>query len=117
LGYDLGDRPPDQSLELTLYWQSLRELDQDYTVFVHLLDPATGQIVAQVDEGPQHGDDPTSLWVEGEVVADPHVLDLPAALPAGAYTLRVGLYLQDAGTYLWVNGEVGLLLAEIEVGP
>jgi len=73
-------------------------------VFIHLLD-ATGQIVAQHDGQPRNGAYPTSVWDAGEVVADEHVLDLPADLPTGAYRLRVGWYLPGTGDRLPVAGD------------
>ncbi len=109
LGYDVGALGAGQSLEVTLYWQSLAELDEDYLVFVHVLDEA-GSIVTQVDEGPQQGSYPTSLWAAGEIVADHHTLNLPGDLPAGDYRLRIGFYRQENGDFLAVNGEPHVLL-------
>jgi hypothetical protein len=40
-----------------------------------------------------------------EVVADEHVLDLPADLPAGRYRLRVGWYLPGSSGRLPVVGD------------
>ncbi len=97
LGYDMGRAERGRPLEVTLYWQSLAEVAVDYTVFVHLVDEATGQVVAQVDEGPRGGTYPTSWWVAGEVVMDAHILPLPTDLAPGRYALRVGLYLPDTG--------------------
>ncbi len=39
LGYEMGEARAGQPFSLTLYWQALREMEEDYTVFVHLLDP------------------------------------------------------------------------------
>lgn len=117
LGADLGAAQPGAPFEVTLYWQALAEMVEEYTVFVHLLDPATGQIVAQVDAGPRAGSYPTSWWAVGEVVRDTCVLALPPELPPGTYTLRVGLYIQETGEHLQVAGEEGLRLPDIWVGP
>jgi len=110
LGYDVGTLRAGQPLTVTLYWQSLAELDEDYLVFVHVLDE-TGAIVTQVDEGPQQGSYPTSLWMAGEVVVDHHALAMPDDIPARSdYHLRVGFYRQENGDYLAVNGNANLLL-------
>jgi len=101
LGYDTARQPGE--LAVTLHWRALRPPAQDYAVFVHLLD-AEGRIVAQHDGQPQNGAYPTSVWDTGEVVADEHVLDLPADLPAGSYRLRVGCYLPGSGDRLPVTG-------------
>jgi hypothetical protein len=109
LGYDVGILQAGQPLEVILHWQSLAELDEDYLVFVHVLDEA-GAIVTQVDEGPQQGGYPTSLWISGEVVADRHTLNLPGDLPADNFRLRVGFYRQENGDYLAVNGDTHVVL-------
>ncbi len=114
LGYDAGAAQAGQPLRLVLFWKTLSEMDTDYTVFVHVTERATGRVVAQVDEQPVHGGYPTSLWVRGEVVADEHTLNLPA-LPAGEYDLRVGLYVQDTGERLTVNGDTGFIFGTITV--
>ncbi len=101
LGYDTARQPG--KLAVTLHWRALQPPAKDYAVFVHLLD-AQGQILAQHDGQPQNGAYPTSVWDAGEVVADEHVLDLPADLPTGAYRLRVGWYLPGTGDRLPVVG-------------
>lgn len=107
LGYDLGPVRPGQPLPVTLYWQAVQETEEDYTVFIHLVDSQTGQIIAQVDEEPVHGTYPTSLWVTGEVVRDEHTLSLPS-VPPGTYTLQIGLYIPSTGARLTVDGAKGL---------
>jgi hypothetical protein len=105
LGYQLEpERPvPGQQATLTLYWQALTEMETSYTVFVHLLGP-DGGIAAQHDGTPVDGDYPTTLWVADEVVADPHVLQLPEDLAAGEWALKVGMYVARTGTRLAVAG-------------
>jgi hypothetical protein len=87
------------SLTVTLYWQQLGQAADDLTVFVHLTD-ASGQVVAQHDGQPAAGANPTSTWVNGEWLADRHMLLLPPGLPAGEYTLRAGLYDPATGARL-----------------
>jgi hypothetical protein len=89
LGADL--RMDRESLEVKLYWQPRGAIDQDYTVFVHLVAP-DGRLVSQHDAMPQGGALPTSAWMPGETVPDAHVLKLDPALPAGEYRVEVGLY-------------------------
>ncbi len=83
--------------KLTLYWQALDEMNERYSVFVHLLD-ATGNIAAQRDSEPQNGLAPTTSWLRGEVIVDDYALDVPRA--PGAYTLIVGLYQPATGARL-----------------
>ncbi len=94
IGYDA--RPSDaRAFALTLYWQGLATMEQDYTVFVHVLD-AQDQIIAQADHQPQRGNYPTSIWDAGEVVRDEVALTLPKETPAGRYRVLIGWY--DLGT-------------------
>ena len=68
----------------------------DLTVLVHLVD-AGGKMVAQADSRPAAGSRPTTGWRADEIIADRHVLTVPAIAP-GEYRLLVGLYLsRDAG--------------------
>ncbi len=96
-GYDLNQH--DGALDLTLYWSAKRPLAQSYKLFVHLLDPATGQVVAQSDGVPRAWTYPTDIWEPGEVVRDVVALPL-AGLAPGEYELRLGWYAADGGARL-----------------
>ncbi|MBM4466003.1 MAG: phospholipid carrier-dependent glycosyltransferase, partial [Chloroflexi bacterium] len=91
-GGDRGGVKPGDSLQVTLYWQSLAEVNQDYSVFVHLLDE-NELIVTQRDMYPGQGLYPTSLWAAGEAIANRYVLVLPeTAFTPNQAQLAVGLY-------------------------
>jgi hypothetical protein len=68
-----------------------------------LVDDA-GELAAQVDQIPLHGQYPTHLWQRGDVVKDVHRVRLPDGLPPGSYHLRLGLYLPQTGRRLDVVG-------------
>jgi hypothetical protein len=95
-GYTVANQqtgqPAGQQFPLTLYWSALDNMTVDYTRFVHLVDPASGQPMAQDDAMPRHNSYPTGQWLPGEVVADPLRLDL-SNVPEGEYQLVVGFYL------------------------
>ncbi len=105
-GYDLEQ---DDSLRLTLWWQALQSPAGDYTVFVHLFDPETEEILAQSDAMPRGGAYPTSWWQAGEVVSETVTLSL-AGVPSGRYRLAVGLY--DPTGRLLAIGADGRRLAD-----
>jgi hypothetical protein len=92
-GYDLSSEivTPGGMLVLTLYWEARETPSADYQVFVHLVG-AEPEPVAQGDSPPLAGDYPTGIWAAGEVIADPHVVALPADLPPGQYRFLVGMY-------------------------
>jgi hypothetical protein len=71
-GADLGPSPasPGGVIRVTLYWQTLAEMDVPYSVFVHLLD-VEGRVVAGHDGEPAFGARPTTGWVPGEYVDRP----------------------------------------------
>lgn len=113
LGYDIGPIQSGRPFTVTLYWYLLHEIQEDYTVFIHLVDPETGQMVTQIDEGPRSGIYPTSMWMAGEMVRDEHTLSLPA-VPSGTYTLRIGLYIPLTGQRL-IAGEADSVSVPVEV--
>ena len=82
----------EDSLQVTLVWESLAQLDRDYTRFVHLVPTAGNQPpAAQDDNLPVNGTYPVSQWQTYELIEDQIRLDL-AAIPAGDYQLIVGFY-------------------------
>ena len=68
----------------------------DYTQFVHLHDPALG-MAAQRDSQPLNGGNPTSSWVDGEVIVDEIPLQVSEEAAPGSYRLLFGLYDAQAG--------------------
>ena len=80
-----------QPVAVALAWQAVNETPLSYKVFVHVMN-ASGQLVASDDAIPAQWQRPTPGWAAGEFVLDAHTLTLAPDLPAGNYTLRVGLY-------------------------
>jgi hypothetical protein len=103
-GYDL--QPQADQLELLLYWQARQRPERSYKVFVHLVDPSTGSVVAQNDAVPRQWMYPTHWWESGEVVEDLIVLPLDG-IPSGRYLLRVGIYDPDTAIRLSAYSEDG----------
>ena len=106
LGHDLGrwQLRPGETLEISLTWQGLQRMDEDYTVFVHILDEEQ-RIWGQEDIGPVHGTYPTSQWKEGEIIEDIHTVRLSYEAPPGEYQIEVGLYLLSTMARLRVLDE------------
>ncbi len=79
-----------------LWWSVDQPVGVDYTTSVFLLDGG-GQLVAQNDGFPFNGERPTTTWSGGEVVYDPHPLDM-SALPSGRLQRqRAGLHVARSG--------------------
>jgi hypothetical protein len=91
----LDDEPipikPGAGLEVSLVWQADAEIDENHTVFVHLLHE-NGQLVAQHDGTPASGTRATTSWLAGELILDKHLLRLPAGVPPGSGQLIAGAY-------------------------
>lgn len=107
-GYDLSAEAarPGGTLDVALHWRVTGRLDDDYTVFLQLLD-AGGAIVGQGDSPPMGGDYPTSLWAPGEALMDHHRLRVRDDAPAGTCRIIVGLYNLATGQRLPVVGGDG----------
>jgi len=85
LGYNLS---PGSPVTLSLVWQSLAPLDQDYTVFVHILDDNTGQLVAQADRrAARRHVSHQPVAGRANIISDEYQFNLPP----GRYTAQVGL--------------------------
>lgn len=111
LDYEIA--PPTEvtpTLALTLTWQALEPVADDYTIFVHVLAEGDSR-VAQRDTRPCDAECPTNTWQPGEIIVDRYELSLaPGAaadspqVPPGPYRLAVGLYLPDTGDRAIVVG-------------
>jgi len=109
-GYDLSGRRlhPGETLTVTLYWEALARMAEDYTVFVHVIDLETWTIYGGSDAAPANWTRPTSSWEAGEVVADAHTLTLDPETPPGVYTVEVGVYrMPQPGTFERLNVVAG----------
>ncbi|MDV7390949.1 glycosyltransferase family 39 protein [Arthrospira platensis SPKY1] len=95
-GYELAPATarPGETVALTLTWQALADLTENYLVFVHLT-AGDGTIVAQADGAPVNGTRLTLSWRAQEALLDRRALRIPPDAPPGSYTLWVGLYDPD----------------------
>jgi hypothetical protein len=105
IGYDL---PEDSvfsggSFPLTLYWRALDEMNERYTVFVHVVG-LDGVIRGQWDHEPGAGDLPTTGWLEGEVITDQYLVPMEEDAPPWRYTIIVGMYDTRTGERLRESG-------------
>lgn len=101
----IGQAVPGSEVEFVLYWQAERPPDDNYYVFVHLIDEA-GQPAAIHDSQPMNGRYATRAWQPGTTIRDSHALTLPTQLAPGTYQVFIGLYTRDTGLRLpvWEDG-------------
>ena len=100
-GIDLSqvEASPGDVVTVTLQWEAIDRISEEYTGFVHLVDSG-GTDVAQDDHPPLNGRYPTDLWFPGTVVSDPYRLELPDDLHGGQYELWGGFYEPGSGRRL-----------------
>ncbi len=101
VGYQF--EPTEDYLRVTAAWQAAQRHLPDITVFVQLLDAATGNRVAGFDSQPVRGEWPSSRWAVGEVVVDDYLVAIPPDLPPGHYLIIVGLYHPQTGERLTLS--------------
>jgi len=95
-----------EEIALVLRWQSLRTVNQDYHVFVHLLD-SRGEKIAQRDGQPVQWMRPISSWLPSEEILDHYGFLLPQDAIPGDYTIAIGLYDPVSGQRLSVSAGAG----------
>jgi 4-amino-4-deoxy-L-arabinose transferase-like glycosyltransferase len=112
VSYDLDavSVDPGEKVCVTLHWRATAPLDEEYTVFVHLLS-RNGSIVGQDDSPPVSGLYPTIYWQEGQIVPDRHCLEVHQGLHEDRYLLETGMYEPDTRKRLEVVGTSGTPIA------
>ncbi len=100
-----------QEIVLFLYWRPLVKLDEDYTVFVHLVD-GTNRIAGE-DSPPVRGREPTTSWNPNISVVDAIVFPIPSDIDAKSdYHLAVGLYNARTMQRLPIVDEFGVFVSD-----
>jgi hypothetical protein len=118
LGYDAQPAPAraGEVLYVQLHWAAETAPAGDWTVFVHLVDPAQpdGAPLAGKDSPPGNGSLLTTRWQPGWIVLDEYQVELPSDLPPGTYALRAGLYRADGSALPDGGGGVELGTVTVE---
>ncbi len=90
----VGDVPYQSSIRagnvisLTTSWGAKTPIEYPRHIFMHLIDPSSGKLIAQHDGL----DAPTKFWQANDQIVQVHVLKIPPDTPAGKYELWLGLY-------------------------
>ena len=109
LGYhiDQSSYRAGDTINVTLYWLALQEMDENYKVFVHLTDEGETRLIAQSDRWPVYNFSPTTRWEAGEIVWDRHEIQIPPDVAPGTYRLATGAYLLETMRNLEVLDDNG----------
>lgn len=113
VGYDITTQgvAPDHTLDLTLWWETTAKMNNDYTAFIHLVDPQ-GRILVQEDRLLLQGELPTSGWRVGDIVKEQYRLRLGPDTAPFDYLIKVGVYYWQTGERLPVWDEQGRRLPD-----
>lgn len=88
-----GTAAPGDAITVALEWEALARVREDFTILVHLIDPAApDRPLAQGDSPALGGRWPTSAWEPRSPFVDEHTIVLPPDLPPGIYHVAVGFY-------------------------
>lgn len=125
LGFDLSQTTstPGGQIEVVLYWQAVGVPSDDFKVFVHLHHPTVaGALSGQHDGMPGNDEFPTSSWITGEVVTDPHVVEIVPDAARGVSRIGVGLYIPSSGERLSARAagkatvvDNALIISEVDI--
>jgi 4-amino-4-deoxy-L-arabinose transferase-like glycosyltransferase len=123
-GYTIDKQAlPEKALRLTTFWQNTKFM-WVYKVFVHLQDQ-DGNITAQADFDPLEQIDPKlrnrMISQAGEAMIPLRTtLSIPSDLPAGTYTLYIGLYNRETLERVPVSGDTSgenaIFLKNLDLG-
>jgi hypothetical protein len=97
LGGEVAYDSAKREVAIELYWQSTADTQPDDTVLVHIVDQSNGNVAVVADQQPVYGSYPFPQWQRGEVVSDPHWIQLSDDLKPGVYQVRVGVYNRKTG--------------------
>ena len=108
IGYDLyrSSIAADDDLAVTLYWNALAPVREDYNVYVRLVDDM-GNVWGQADRLPLGGVWRTKHWQPGTYVRDEYRLSLRPGAPPAVYHLDIGMYSFATGKTFGVVRNLG----------
>ncbi|NNC20339.1 carbohydrate-binding family 9-like protein [Corallococcus exiguus] len=69
---------PGQPVRISHFFQAVRPPPQGFHFFVHVVDPESGQMLANADHEFQDGAAPLETWPVGRVLEDVHTVAMPA---------------------------------------
>jgi hypothetical protein len=116
LGYEVVEKSGtfDGKLRINLYWRALREMGEDYTVYLKLVNEVY-HVWGQQDSRPYWDGLPTNSWKKGQVIGDPREIAVLPGTPPGLYRIEVILYDMYSGRALEPLGGGKFLSGPVEI--
>ena len=116
-----ADHPlqPGDTVWVHLQWEALTDMDEDWSVFVHVVDPVLGQPIAQRDMYPGQGLLLTSWLEAGQQIVNSYQVQIPPTAVAPAQLeIAAGLYDFTTGERLSLSdGRDTTVLATLDLAP
>jgi Gpi18-like mannosyltransferase len=103
----------DGGVGLLFHWYTQRPTPDAYNVFIHVLDPVTGELVGQADAPLGRGSHPSNTWRLNEIVFE--TVQIPVDIlrrVSRPYHVRLGLYQVGTGTRAAITDESGQALGD-----
>jgi len=114
LGYSLPRKWAERGVEVTLYWQGLKALTEDYKISLRLRDEE-GHYWGRVDARPASYWYPTMRWPPGEKLFGKQTIETLPGTPPGEYQLELGIYTEENPLGLDVLDEKGTPLGKSQI--
>jgi hypothetical protein len=108
---------PGKDMVLILYWGTTLAIQNNYKIFVHLVD-RNGNMIEGVDGPPAMGKAPTSTWKIGQMITDNIIIPIPKDVsPQENCRLEIGLYDFSTGQRLAIVNDHGSPATSLEISP
>jgi hypothetical protein len=116
LGYRIRDSElaTEGKFKVDLHWRALRRMEEDYTIYLKLINDAY-HIWGQQDSRPVWDGSPTNSWEQGQIVEDKRELEVLPGTPPGLYRVEVILLDLSSGRTLEPEGGGSVLVGPIEM--
>ncbi len=115
LGYDVieaGAR--DGKVRLNLYWQCLREMEENYRMYLKLIN-GVYHVWGKQDGLPVSNSYPTNHWKRGIVVRDKREIEILPGTPPGFYQIEIELYNLSADEWVSPLNSDELLIGPVQI--
>jgi len=116
VGYELNGREwhPGDDLLVTMYWEALDDLDQDYWLLTRLVHKRDWDLVSK-DGCPSAGRYTTDHWRKGDVIASVHRLRIPEDAPEHRCRLTLSMHPFGSEEWLPVLNEEGQVTGDMVI--
>jgi 4-amino-4-deoxy-L-arabinose transferase-like glycosyltransferase len=116
VGYELNGQEwrPGEDLVVTMYWEALEDLDEDYWLLFRLVH-RRGHDLTFKDGCPSAGRYTTDHWRKGDIIPSEHRLSIPEDAAAHRYRLTLSMHPFDSEEWLPVLNEEGEVTGDIVI--